>query len=291
MSTLPKVSILISAYEQLEYTQKCLKQIRKTLTNKLPYEILLVDDASSKQTVEALKELIAAPHQLILNQNRKGYAHNNNLAAQKATGEYLCLLNNDVFVQGDWLTPMLNVFSAKKDAGMVGNVQRLYRNNLFDHMGVVFAPQGNPRHFGQHFFFHPFREEIREWSGVTGACCVCKKEVFEKLGGFDEVFINGCEDMDLCLRLRKLGYRNYVAHQSIVIHVKGATEGRKKYNVQNAEILEKRWGDYIRTHLSPKDQYLHSWTYMRRFVAKPFACNLGKFLEAMSILLRLKSIH
>lgn len=286
MSAPPKTSILISALEQLELTKRCLQLIQETLGDNTTYEIILVDDGSSEQTREALRLLIQPPHKLLLNSRPGGFAHNNNLAAREASADYLCFLNNDVFVQGDWLNPMLKVLEEYPDAGMVGNLQRRQYNNLYDHMGVVFAPEGNPRHFGQHFNKHPFQEKVREWSAVTAACCVCRKERFLELGGFDEIFINGCEDVDLCLRMTQAGFKNYVSHESEVIHIKGATEGRKKHNSRNAVILDERWGTSIRNNQSIRDQYLHAWTYLRRFLTKPLSCHAGKLLQALLIHLR-----
>jgi GT2 family glycosyltransferase len=287
MSTIPETSILISAFEQLDLTKRCLEDIRTTLDGKIAYEVILVDDASSSQTREKLESLLKPPHKLLLNRSPRGFGHNNNLAAKEAAAPFLCLLNNDVFVQGDWLAPMLRVFQDYPDAGMVGNLQRRQDNNLYDHMGIIFAPEGKPRHFGQHFKTHPFKEKVREWSAVTAACCVCRRETFLGLGGFDEIFINGCEDVDLCLRMAGAGYKNYVAHDSEVIHIKGATEGRKTHNTRNAEILSQRWGVSIRANQSIRDQRLHAWTYLGRFLAKPVSCHAGKLLHALLIQLGL----
>ena len=291
MSSAPTVSILISAYEQLEWTIRCVNEIRRTLDSKIPYEIILVDDCSSEATQEKLREWLPPPHQILQNNKRHGFAHNNNLAAQKASAPFLCLLNNDVFVEGEWLAPMLKVFEDHPDAGMVGNVQKRYHNNRYDHMGVVFGPAGNPRHYGQHFLHLPFKNEVREWSAVTAACCVCKRERFLEMNGFDEIFLNGCEDVDLCLRMAKAGYRHFVVHDSIVTHVKGATEGRKTHNQRNARVLNERWGASIRSNQSIKDQYLHAWTYIWRFLIRPWSCNFDKLIEALLIHFRLKRLH
>ena len=291
MKFAPQVSILIPAYEQLDITKKCLENVTTTLDGKITYEIILIDDQSSEATVKALKALIQPPHKLLLNSERKGFAHNNNQAAKEANAPYLCLLNNDVFVQGNWLKPMLQVFEDHPDAGMVGNVQKRYQSPYYDHMGVVFGPAGNPRHFGQFFLHRPFRKTVRQWSAVTAACCVCRKDRFEEMNGFDEIFINGCEDVDLCLRLAKAGYKNYVVHDSVVTHIKGATEGRKIHNKRNAMILDERWGEYIRSHQSVKDQKLHAWTYIWRFIFRPWSSNINKFAEALLIRANLKHLH
>src|SRR5210317_2183575 len=155
---IPKVSFIISVFDQLDYTKRCLSCLEKTLKDKLTYEVLIVDDGSNEETIHYLHSL-QEPHHVTFNSERKGFAKNNNLAASYAKGEYLCLLNNDVFVEGDWLLPMINVFEEKENVGVVGNVQRLAFSDRFDHMGVVFGPLGNPRHYGQWFKDRKFRGE------------------------------------------------------------------------------------------------------------------------------------
>jgi|TARA_B110000495_G_scaffold180390_1_gene174433 GT2 family glycosyltransferase len=290
MSDAPEVSILISVFEQLDYTRRCLEALERTLSTKLSYEVVVVDDASRDGVADYLEGL-NEPHRVLFNDERKGFAINNNLAAREARGEFLCFLNNDVFVEGDWLLPMLTVLKEKKSVvGMVGNVQRLVRNGRYDHMGVVFAPQGNPRHYGQGFLHRPFKGEVREWSAVTAACCVCRRDTFLELGGFDEIYLNGCEDVDLCLRMHKQSLRHFVVHDSVVLHVKGGTEGRKTHNDHNAQILLKKWGDEVRSDQAVRDQVLHACTYLWRGLTRPWSCHAGKLWEALLLALRLKRL-
>jgi|TARA_B100001094_G_C18188178_1_gene805284 GT2 family glycosyltransferase len=289
MSDEPEVSILISVFEQPEYTRRCLEVVERTLMGKVSYEVVVVDDASQDGVVDYLRGL-SEPHRVLFNEERKGFAINNNLAAREARGEFLCFLNNDVFVEGNWLLPMLAVLKDKKSVGMVGNVQRLVRNGRYDHMGVVFGPKGNPRHFGQGFFHRPFKGEVREWSAVTAACCTCRRDTFLEFGGFDEIYLNGCEDVDLCLQMHKQGLRHFVAHDSVVLHVKGGTKGRKAHNDRNAQILLKKWGDEVRSGQAVRDQVLHALTYLWRGLTRPWLCHVGNLLEALLLALRLKKL-
>jgi GT2 family glycosyltransferase len=286
----PQVSIIISVLDQLAYTKRCLKSIEDTLSNKISYEVLIVDDCSNDQTIEFLRSL-DFPHKVFLNSEKKGFAKNNNFAASEAKGEFLCLLNNDCFVEGDWLLPMIEVFKQKENVGVVGNVQRRAGTKMFDHMGVVFGPQGNPRHYGQWFKKKAFCGEVKKWSAVTAACCVLKREIFLEINGFDEIFINGCEDVDLCLRFNRKGYDNYVVHDSVVDHVKGATDGRKRFNDRNSEILQNRWGPEIRAIESVNDQVLHARNYVHRGIVRPFSTNFWKWFEAILIYLRIKKLR
>jgi GT2 family glycosyltransferase len=227
---------------------------------------------------------------VIYNSKQRGFAKNNNLAASRAKGEYLCLLNNDVFVEGDWLQPMIKVFENNQNVGVVGNVQRLAFSKKYDHMGVVFGPLGNPRHYGQGFLHRPFKGEIKQWSAVTAACCLVRSKDFLKIGGFDEIYINGCEDVDLCLRYNRKGCRNFIAHDSIVTHVKGASEGRKRFNDRNSQLLQDRWGDEIKRNETVSDQVLHAKNYIYRGLFRPLSTNFLKWIEALLIYFRFKKL-
>jgi O-antigen biosynthesis protein len=286
---LPSVSVIISVFGQLEYTKRCLAQLEETLSGKLDYEVLIIDDSSKDGTLEFLKGL-GEPYRVFLNDENQGFAKNNNLGAREARGEYLCFLNNDVFVQGDWLRPMLRVFEEKEKVGLVGNVQKLAGTRRYDHMGVVFAPQGNPRHYGQGFLHRPFKGEVKDWTAVTAACCVAKRKRFLESGGYDEVFVNGCEDVDLCLRLSEEGFTHYVVHDSVVEHVKGASEGRKTFNDRNSELLQERWDERIRRNQSVSDQALYARTYLYRGLTRPWSTNLAKWIEALFIFLGLRKL-
>jgi O-antigen biosynthesis protein len=266
----PSVSIIISIFEQLQYTKRCLVQLEETLAGKLDYEVLIIDDASKDGTVDFLKGMDGR-YRVFFNDENQGFAKNNNLGAREARGEYLCFLNNDVFVQGDWLDPMLRVFEEKDDVGIVGNVQRLTGSRRYDHMGIVFSPHCLPKHYGQNFFHRPFKGQVRQWSAVTAACCLANREKFLEIGGFDEIFVNGCEDIDLCLRMAEQGLSHYVAHDSVVGHVKCASEGRKIHNKRNTEILLDRWRDRLICNQVSNDRALYKKTLFWGIVVKPWS--------------------
>jgi GT2 family glycosyltransferase len=111
-----------------------------------------------------------------------------------------------------------------------------------------------------------------------------------KIGGFDEIYINGCEDVDLCLRYNRKGCRNFIAHDSVVTHVKGASEGRKRFNDRNSQLLQDRWGDEIKRNETVSDQVLHAKNYIYRGLFRPLSTNFLKWIEALLIYFRFKKL-
>ena len=286
----PKISILISVKDQLVFTKKCIDCLKSTIEGLIDFEVLLANDASTDGTASYLDSLPNG-YRAFHRDKSCGFAKNNNWLSREAKGEFLLFLNNDAFVKGDWLIPMLRVFESKQNVGFVGNVQKLYQSNRFDHMGMVFSPYGNPRHYGQGFFTNSFKGKIKRWSAVTAACCLIRRDLFLEHGGFNEEYLNGCEDVDLCLRLNRAGYSHYVAHDSVIDHVKGATIGRKDRNEENFDLLMQNFGDDIRKNESVHDRIFHAETYLFRLFFKPFGINLFKYIHALLIYARVCSVE
>lgn len=284
-----KISFLIPVYNNLDYTQACIESLQRTV-DIAPHEVIVVDDRSTDGTREHLARLPGPPFCIIRNDARRGYAASNNTAAAVASGELLCLLNNDLVLRPGWLTPMVRAFELFPNAGLIGNVQRNPRTGRYDHMGFVFDDSGRPWHFGKHFAFRPYRG-YTEWRAVTAACCLVKKSVFLEVGGFDEQYINGSEDVDLCLRLGRAGFRHYVANESVVWHHVSSTEGRHEFNERNEQRLLGRWQAEIQRSLTPRDRRLAAANYLLRFAAQPWRYNGRRLWHTTLSLASLGRVH
>ncbi len=286
MNGATNLSIIIPVFNRLDLTKKCLESIEISLKDVIDYEIIIVDDGSTDGTREFLSSLSKVNYHILLNQNKGNFAINNNRAAAIAKGDLLCLLNNDTELPSGWLQPMLEGLQRYPDAGFIGNVQRILATNRYDHFGVVFPPWLTPIHYGQHLKQAPKLDSpYSRWGAVTAACVLIKKEVFLSAGGFDEHYINGCEDIDLCIRLHKMGYWHYVAHESEIFHHKGSSSGRKKYNDANLRRFKSEWSEYLYSNLIFRDKYLAANSYLRSCMSYPKKTNLVKLLNSIKTLL------
>lgn len=238
-----EVSIIIPVFNCLDLTRACLESLERTVPRRLTYEVFLVDDGSTDGSREWFRTLPASRYRVLLNDPpHQGYARNNNRAARLANGEVLCLLNNDTVLMPGWLTEMLRVLRAGNGTvGLVGNIQREPASGLIDHRGVVFNRRGNPIHVGKDSAVPPDTVSER-WPAVTAACCVIRRDTFLGLGGFDEGYQNGFEDVDLCLRAGERGLRHFVAHRSVIYHHISASPGRHARQRDNLRLWRRRWG-------------------------------------------------
>jgi O-antigen biosynthesis protein len=248
-----KVSFIIPLYNCLPLTQAMLASLRETLPPGLGCEIIFVDDGSTDGTREWLKTQ-PAPCRSLLNEKNLGFAGACNRGAATATGDLLFFLNNDLVLLPRWLEPMLAACDRFPNLGLVGNVQRNAATGAVDHAGIYFNHQGKPAH----------RTDLpatTRWLGwpawravdaLTGACFGLRRTVWQQLGGFDDAYMNGGEDIDLALRASAAGLHHYVALRSVVRHHISSSAGRNLRNEQNTYRLVQRWAEPIAA-LAAKD--------------------------------------
>lgn len=230
-------SIIIPNYKGGELLSKCLEAIFSNTTSEI--EIIVVDDASrdgATKFLEAQKNV-----RVYINNENMGFAKSCNKGATIAKGDILVFLNNDTEVQRGWLEAIRFIIETEENVGAVG-VKLLFPNKKIQHAGVVISPDKIPRHI--YYQVNNNRPELnmeRDFQSVTAACIAIPRVVFEEFGGFDEDFRNGMEDVDLCLKIKKGGYRIVYTPDSVVIHHESVAPGRHKNNKYNMDLYMSRW--------------------------------------------------
>lgn len=165
-----------------------------------------------------------------------GFAHTCNkagLTVDEEAGDIYVFLNDDTVCHPGWLEAMLR----RHRWGIVG-AHLTYPSGDTQHSGIFF------RRDPQLTAFNRLRPAPSgEVPAVTGACLMVSRETFDNLGGFDESFVNGYEDVDLCLRARQAGHRVWYASDAEVTHLESQSEGRFDHAQENIRLLQERWGD------------------------------------------------
>ena len=135
-----------------------------------------------------------------IKQDFVSFSHNNNQLAAEATGKYLVFLNDDCFIRDFAIERMIYILEKNPDVGIVGG-KLFFGNGTVQHCGVTFKGLAPVHiHSGKHGT--DWIDQDREYQAVTGALMAIRREDFEKLGGFDEQFVNCFEDLDLCFKMR-----------------------------------------------------------------------------------------
>jgi glycosyltransferase involved in cell wall biosynthesis len=249
----PRVSILIPTGGHKSVFRAVDDVLEKTSYKN--YEILLIDNSRATRVEEYAFRLAArkAPVQYVDWRGKPfNFAYMNNTAARMTVSPYLLFLNDDTaIIAGDWLSAMLE-HAQRPEVGAVG-AQLWYPNDLIQHAGVVMGIFANCSHAFKglpggvpHYFDFP--NLIRNCSAVTGACLMVGRDKFFEAGAFDEANLAvAFQDVDLCLKLLELGYRNVYTPYARLYHYESATKTEKDKIPDPAEdvFMKKKWARYI----------------------------------------------
>ncbi len=235
------ISIIIPVYNQLEHTKRCIDSLRENTSNHV-YEIVIVDNASIDGTPDYLESL-GGSVKVVNNAENCGYARGCNQGALIATGSLLLFLNNDTIVTEGWLEPLLRTIR-QPNVGIVG-CKLLYPDGLIQHAGIslINGMPDHPHRYEKADF--PEANSISEMDMVTGACLLISRELFVSLRGFDEIFLNGVEDVDLCLRVRNAGYRVLYQPETVIYHHEAQSSGRFTHVKRNLKLFFERWNGHF----------------------------------------------
>ena len=241
-----RISIIIPARDRIDLLRRCIESIT-TRTNYEPYEIVVVDNDSS--SAEAREYFANFKHRLLRYSGPFNFSAINNFAVQETDSPWLLFLNNDTeAIEPSWLTAMAEHVQ-RPEVGAVG-ARLLFSDETVQHAGIVLGVGGIAEHA-----FRGFPAEspgvgrqlqiMRNYSAVTGACLMTRREVFEEVGGFDEerlpVTFN---DVDLCLKMRRAGYLIVYTPYAKLYHHEGASR-RRSVEPMETRVMQERWGELL----------------------------------------------
>jgi GT2 family glycosyltransferase len=253
-----KVSIIIPTRDLGEVLDRCLESIF-TKTTYPNYEVIVIDNGSVQDYTFKVFSKWSSQEPGRFKCYRLDIPFNfskiNNYGVSQATGDYLLFLNNDTEVLNpDWMNAMVEQVQ-RPQIGAVGALL-LFPDNTIQHAGVVMGLGGVAGHG-----YYAMESDIPGYFGnvvgfnnvsaVTGACLMCRREVFEKIGGFDEQLTVAYNDVDLCLKMLDKGYRNlYLPHVKLYHHESKSrgyedTPEKKERLNRESKIIAGRWQKYI----------------------------------------------
>ncbi|WP_022700436.1 glycosyltransferase [Oceanicaulis alexandrii] len=249
----PDVSIIIPAYNQISYTLACIESVFASNPH-ASFEILVGDDQSTDGTLAAAN--VPMDHvRWVRHETNQGFVGNCNLTAEQARGRHVLMLNNDTLVLPDWLDTLVETLDGDPKVGLVGS-KLIYPDGRLQEAGGIFWQDGSAWNLGR--FDHPRRPEFsyaRDVDYISGASIALPRGLWEKLGGFDDIFRPAyAEDADLAFRVRAEGLRTVFQPRSMLIHFEGVSSGTdlasgaKAYQVKNLEQLRDRWSDVLAAH-------------------------------------------
>lgn len=241
----PLVSVVIPVHGKREYTVACLRSLARHGAQ-VPFETIVVDDASPDDTVEVLAGVQGL--RLISNHENLGFIGSCNAGAAEARGEFLVFLNNDTQVTPGWMDALLRCFTERAQCGIAGS-RLIYPDGRLQEAGALVFADGGGWNVGR---FESRNETAyryrRQTDYVSGAALMIRREVFQRIGGFDARFSPAYfEDVDLAFAVRRLGLQVWYEPASTVVHCEGISAGTdldvgmKRHQRPNQAKFVQKW--------------------------------------------------
>jgi GT2 family glycosyltransferase/glycosyltransferase involved in cell wall biosynthesis len=259
----PLVSIIVPVHNQWLFTLWSLRSIWANSAD-VSYEVILADDASSDETLgaEQLAQNITVLRNDPAADGPVGFLKNCNRAAAVARGKYIFFLNNDTLVGARCLRALVEVAERDPQVGLVG-CKLLFADGRLQEAGGIVWQDASAWNYGRND--NPDLAEynyLRETDYCSGAAILVRRDLWEKIGGFDEQFAPAYyEDTDLAFAIRQQGYRVVYQPQAVVVHFEGAShgidlaQGLKQHQVVNRERFLKKWRAVLQqNHYLPGEQ-------------------------------------
>ncbi|MFP9097554.1 glycosyltransferase family 2 protein [Flavobacterium sp. RHBU_24] len=258
------LSVIIVNYNGLPFLKDCFDSIAKQLDG-ISHEIIVTDnnsaDGSCDYIIQHFPDVILIP-----SSENLGFGKGNNTAVQKASGEYILLLNNDTILQSH-LSPALHVLKANSNIGALGI-------NMFNAKGEYLKAGGrfpsvlnlirlkNITWLGPEFSTGVFSKNLYDIDWLTGSFLLMPKRVYEQVGGFDEDYFMYVEDVDLCKKTALAGYRRVFMPGLSYTHFVG-------YNAAKDFLIIKGLETYIDKHAKGIDHFfMHCALRINKIVKK-----------------------
>lgn len=282
----PLVSIIVITHNGVDKVRKLCESLMKHRFYD-NYEMVFVDNGSTDGTAEYIKSLSLGTEKITIlrNEDNRTFSAANNQAVHAAKGEWLVFLNNDVEVLDGWLDELLAAAFEHEDAGAIGarliypeirdkNATNYGRSFLVQHAGIGFCRKTVPS-YGEAFLPFNKGQDEEGWietpgdtqtiGAVTAACLLIRRTTFDRICGFDEQYNYGYEDVDLCLKAWRAGYKNYYVPKAILFHYEFGTQDKdaREDVIQRRKLnkiyFSRRWDTWLRRRIL--EDKLHGTAY------------------------------
>lgn len=241
----PDVSIVIPAHNKVKVTYACLASLLLA-PNKVSFEVILVDDASTDET--ATIEKLVSGITVVRNAESQRFIRACNAGVAASKGRYVALLNNDTEVTPGWLDALVDAFDRFDNVGLVGS-KLLYPDGKLQDAGGVIWGSGDPWNYGNGQNPHdPRYSYARQADYLSGASMMTTRKIWDALDGLSSYLEPMYfEDTDFACKVRAAGYTTWFVPGSIVYHYEGMTSGTdtssgfKRFQEVNRPKFKRRW--------------------------------------------------
>lgn len=261
----PMVSIILLNRDGAHHLRRLFRTFKQRTTYP-NYEMIVVDNNSTDESTDIIEEYKDELNiTLIQNEVNRSFSYANNQAVEIAKGNYLLFLNNDMEVCHGWLNHLMDTALSDSNIAAVGSkliypdasssVYNTEKSYTIQHAGIVFNQNdGYVRPYNKdNGMPYEFEDNTpKERVAVTAATLLVEKSKYMEVGGFDNEYEYGFEDVDLCLKLYRKGYKNYYNPKSVLFHYEFGTQESnepeivRNRRIRNKEIFTKKWNTWLK---------------------------------------------
>lgn len=270
------ISIIIVSYNTKDMLKNCIDSIFE-YTHGVSYEIIVVDNNSSDGSKEMLQQCYPNVKK-ILNSENLGFAMANNVALSISHGEYILFLNSDTCIEYDVIPKLKNIYEEINKCGLLGckllSKDGLAQQSYTIEFGLLknFLRQIGIMKLYKTLFLRRRGTYRVDW--VFGACMLIKRDIVLKLKGFDEnIFMYG-EDMDLCYRAKKLGYKVLYTNCEYIIHYGGASSKKSFSGYKRAIMVFEGYKYFYLKHFSRRTYKIFLFSKLIEHYVKYKLCSI-----------------
>ena len=252
----PKVSILIPSKDRSDLLERCLNGIYES-SDYSNFEVIVIDHQSNEEdALELLEKIDKRDDTSVLEfEGEFNFSLMNNIAAESSTGDFLCLLNNDIeVISSDWIQELAS-HASREHVGVVGALLR-YPDKSIQHAGL--SPNLGSLYGHAHKYFPSgnfgYRNRLavaHQVAAVTGACLMTSRELWDELGGLNQQLAVAYNDVDYCLRARTSGYQIIWTPFAELIHHESLSRGYDEHPKQRDRLAKESdlfislWKDFL----------------------------------------------
>jgi len=289
------ISIIIVNYNGTGFIEDCLESIGKKIFKsgaKVFCDVVIVDNCSSDGSRDFIEDFCRQHRgfRLVLNNTNTGFAHASNKGAELAGGKHLLFLNPDCRLLETGLESVIDFYEKKSDAGALGvrivntdgglqpscrafpSLARQFHESFF-----LYRIFRNTRIFGSYFMTWWGHDAPMAVDWLSGSFILIQRERFEEAGGFDTDYFMYSEDSDLCLKLSRIGYRNYYYPYYQVMHA-DAGIASKDMALREADIWKSR-RLYFKKNYSGAHAVIFSFIYFLGTVNRIIVFGMGSIFS------------
>ncbi len=288
-----QLSVIIVNYNVKYFLEQCLHSVIKAC-KAVEAEIIVADNNSTDGSRAYLEEKFTAV-KFIWNSDNTGFAKANNLALQKARGEFILFLNPDTLLAEDSIEKCLQFFKTQQKIGALGihmvdgsgnflkESKRAFPSpltSLFKLSGLARLFAGS-KTFARYHLGHLAENKNHEVDVLAGAFMMIPKKILDEVGNFDERFFMYGEDVDLSYRIQKAGYKNYYFAESSIIHFKG--ESTKRGSLNYVRLFYKAMSLFVKKHYSGSKAGFFIFLIQTAIIIRAFFSALGNLLKKIGL--------